>query len=192
MSQPSTDRQVNPLPASTARASGTAGLFRATTMRRAIVEGVLIFVVGRLLAMVPAVWWPIWLFPFVLVLRTGLTVLPPVWTAMRVKSTRREKMSRRFWRLGPTLAAWCVLADTAVALVLGESTLYGGPAGPPDLARFFLRGTQHLAPASFVATTAVHLVVYALYYTLAVICTRLANGGFLRFTMPAGNGRVTL
>jgi hypothetical protein len=24
------------------------------------------------------------------------------------------------------------------------------------------------------------------------VCTRLANGGFLRFTMPAGNGRVTL
>ena len=38
----------------------------------------------------------------------------------------------------------------------------------------------------------VRLVIYALYYMLAVVCTRLANGGFLRFTMPAGKGRVTL
>jgi hypothetical protein len=34
--------------------------------------------------------------------------------------------------------------------------------------------------------------VLLVYYTIAVVCTRLANGGFMRFTMPAGNGRVTL
>jgi hypothetical protein len=30
------------------------------------------------------------------------------------------------------------------------------------------------------------------FFTLTVVCTRLAQGGFLRFTMPAGGNRVTL
>lgn len=167
-------------------------MFRVTSMRRAIVEGVLIFIAGRLIALIPAFFWPFWLFPLVLVVRTGLFVLPPVWTTMRVQSTRREKMSRRFWRLGPILAAWCILADAAIALILGESTLFGGPAGPPDAVRFFQHGAAHLSPFSFVLSTAVRLVIYALYYMIAVVCTRLANGGFMRFTMPAGKGRVTL
>jgi hypothetical protein len=34
-------------------------------------------------------------------------------------------------------------------------------------------------------------LLFALF-TLAVVCTRLAQGGFLRFTMPAGGNRVTL
>jgi hypothetical protein len=166
--------------------------FRTTTMRRAIVEGILIFVASRLIALVPVSFWPFWIFPLVLVVRAGLFVLPPVWSAMRVASTRREKMSRRFWQLGPTLAMWCTLADILIALVLGESTLFGGPAGPPDVARFFLHGALHLSPLDVIASAAIRLLLYALYYTIAVVCTRLASGGFLRFTMPAGKGRVTL
>jgi hypothetical protein len=167
-------------------------MLRVTTMRRAIAEGVAIFAAGRLIALIPASFWPFWSFPLVLVVRTALFVLPPVWAAMRVRSTRREKMSRRFWRLGPLLAAWCVLADAGIALVLGESTLLGGPAGPPDIVRLFAHGSAALAPLAFLLSAVERLVIYALYFTLAVVCTRLANGGFMRFTMPAGKGRVTL
>ena len=41
-------------------------------------------------------------------------------------------------------------------------------------------------------STLERLVIFAIYYTITVVCTRLVNGGFMRFTMPAGNGRVTL
>ncbi|MBF6591436.1 MAG: hypothetical protein IVW57_13040 [Ktedonobacterales bacterium] len=167
-------------------------MFRVTTMRRAISEGVAIFVVGRLVAMVPASFWPFWLFPLVLVGRVGLFILPPVWATMRVKSTKREKMSRRFWRLGPLLAGWCMLADALIALAIGEATLFGGPASAPDITRFTASGDAHLSPVAFVASVTLRFVIYAVYYTIAVVCTRLANGGFLRFTMPAGKGRVTL
>lgn len=167
-------------------------MFRKTTMRRAIVEGVLIFVVGRLLGLVPVAFWPFWLFPFLLLLRTLLFIAPPVWTAMRVKSTKREKMSRRFWWLGPQLAIICIVADVVIALSLGEATLWGGAAGPPDIVRFGASGSAHLAVTDFLITTLSRLVIFAIYYTIAVVCTRLANGGFLRFTMPAGKGRVTL
>ncbi|HEX6540485.1 MAG TPA: hypothetical protein VF040_01920 [Ktedonobacterales bacterium] len=167
-------------------------MFRKTTMRRAIVEGTLIFIAGRLLGLVPVAFWPFWLFPFVLIVRTFLFIAPPVWAAMRVKSTKREKMSRRFWRLGPELALICVGADVVIALGLGEATLWGGAAGPPDIARFAASGPAHLALTDFLVSTLARLVIFAIYYTIAVVCTRLANGGFLRFTMPAGKGRVTL
>ena len=167
-------------------------MFRKTTMRRAIVEGILIFIAGQLLALVPVAFWPAMLFPAILIVRTLLFVAPPVWAAMRVKSTKREKMSRRFWRLGPVLAVLCVAASVVIALSLGEATLWGGAAGPPDLVRFGMSGSRHLAVGDFLTSTLERLVIFSVYYTIAVVCTRLANGGFLRFTMPAGKGRVTL
>ena len=167
-------------------------MFRKTTMRPAIIEGVLIFAAGRLLGLVPIAFWPFWLFPLVLVVRTLLFIAPPVWAAMRVKSTKREKMSRRFWRLGPLLALLCIGADVVIALALGEATLWGGAAGPPDIIRFGATGAAHLAVGDFLLSTLERLVIFAVYYTIAVVCTRLANGGFMRFTMPAGKGRVTL
>lgn len=167
-------------------------MFRKTTMRRAIVEGTLIYIAGQLLGLVPIAFWPFWLFPLVLIVRTFLFIAPPVWAAMRVKSTKREKMSRRFWRLGPQLALTCIGSGVVIALALGETTLWGGAAGPPDIVRFGASGSAHLAITDFVVSTLVRLVVFAVYYTIAVVCTRLANGGFMRFTMPAGKGRVTL
>ena len=167
-------------------------MFRKTTMRRAIVEGTLIFIAAQLLGLAPVAFWPFWLFPVVLVVRTLLFVAPPVWAAMRVKSTKREKMSRRFWRLGPILALTCTGANVLIALLLGEATLWGGASGPPDIARFGASGSAHLAVADFLVSTLERLVIFAIYYTIAVVCTRLVNGGFMRFTMPAGNGRVTL
>lgn len=178
--------------AAAARAKRQSMLWRRTTMRRAIVEGVAIFAAGRLLAMVPVDVWPAMAFPLVLIARLVLSFSPPVWAAARVVSTKREKMSRRFWKLGPALALWCTLADAAVALVLGEFNLLGGPADPPDLTRFGLHGAHALAPSSFLAGEGLTFALLAIYFTIAVVCTRLANGGFLRFTMPAGDGRVTL
>lgn len=167
-------------------------MFRKTSMRRAIAEGVVIFLAGRLLAMVPASVWPAVFFPVVLVARLILSFSPPVWAALRVTSTRREKMSRRFWRLGPQLAALCALVNAVAALALGETTLFGGTAGAPDALRLMQAGPGHLAPGTFALGVALDLATLVIYFTIAVVCTRLANGGFLRFTMPAGNGRVTL
>jgi hypothetical protein len=167
-------------------------LARRTTMRRAIAEGVALFLLGRLLAMVPPAFWLPALFPVVLVAQLVLTFSPPVWAAVRVVSTRREKMSRRFWRLGPQLAALCVAVDVVVSLALGDAQPFGGPAGPPDALRLIQLGTAHLALSSFALNELRLLVILTIYFTIAVVCTRLANGGFLRFTMPAGNGRVTL
>ncbi len=161
-------------------------------MTQAVTEGVAIFLAGRLLGLIPASFWPVAIFPGILVLRLVLGFSPPVWAALRVVSTRREKMSRRFWWLGPLLAVLCAAVDVVVALVLGEALVLGGPAGPPDLVRLEARGAAHLGAGTFVLGEATLLAELAIYFTIAVVCTRLANGGFLRFTMPAGKGRVTL
>src|SRR5262249_12826727 len=147
---------------------------------------------GRLLAMVPVTAWPVALYPLVQIARLTFLILPPVWAALRVVSTRREKMSQRFWLLGPRLAAYCALADAVIALTLGEATVWGGPAGPPDLVRFGAHGAEALSPFGFLVGEGVNFLLLAIYFTIAVVCTRLANGGFLRFTMPTGDGRVTL
>jgi hypothetical protein len=164
-------------------------------MRRAVVEAVIIFTAGQLVAMVPPNIWPLFLSPIVLpltwILRLILTISPPIWAAMRVVSTRREKMSRRFWWLGFRLAAYCTLASTAVALFVGESSAFG-PTSGPDIARLFATGQDHLSLLTFVIGQLVTFSLLTIYFTIAVVCTRLANGGFLRFTMPAGKGRVTL
>lgn len=167
-------------------------IFNKTTMRRAVIEALIIFIAGTLLALVPIAIWPAPIFPLVLILRLFLFVLPPVWAAKRVISTRREKMSRRFWLLGPGLALLCGLANLLIALFLGESLPLGGPAGPADITRFSAHGAAALAPGVFALSMLQTFGLLVVYYTIAVVCTRLANGGFMRFTMPAGNGRVTL
>lgn len=174
-------------------AKPTPLLWRRTTMRRATAEGVVLYTAGALLALPQPDFWPVPLFVAVLLLRLALFIAPPVWAAMRVVSTRREKMSRRFIRLGPLLAGLCALVSLLVALFIGTANLqWGGLVSGPALAGFFAHGKAHVAPLGFLGDQVGWLVKLTIYYTIAVICARLANGGFLRFTMPSGNGRVTL
>jgi hypothetical protein len=195
MRQDVTSEPAIPSPRPAVRARKQRLLFGRTTMRRAMVEAVAIFIAGRLIGAVPLASWPDAVMPLITVplVRMVLLFSPPIWAALRVVATKREKMSRRFWTLGPRLAAYCTLADAAIALALGDATLIGGPTGGgSDLVRFSAHGTLHLAPGAFVLGEVRTLLLLGVYYTIAVVCTRLANGGFLRFTMPAGNGRVTL
>lgn len=168
-------------------------MFRKTTMRRAIIEGLLIYLAAQGLALVPISFWAPAIYPGVLILRTALFILPPVWATMRVVSTRREKMSRRFWRLGPTMAALAWGMSLLIALFVGETQVpWGGLITGPDIARLGLGGHATLSFGAFATSELSNLGVLLVYYTIAVVLARLANGGFLRFTMPAGNGRVTL
>jgi hypothetical protein len=172
-------------------------MFRKTTMRRAIIEGALIYTFSLLLALPRPDFWPPLIFLVVLLLRLALFIAPPVWATLRVVSTKREKMSRRFWLLGPILASWCALIGALFVLVIGQTDsqwggLLDGPAGTRAITRFFVSGPAHLTPLAFIGGQLGGYFLLLVYYTIAVVLTRLANGGFLRFTMPAGGDRVTL
>src|SRR6266581_1786363 len=45
--------------------------------------------------------------------------LAPVWVTRRIASTKRERLSKRFWLLGPYLAALCLSVDLLITLAIG-------------------------------------------------------------------------
>jgi hypothetical protein len=170
----------------------SSGLWQRTSFRRAIIEGIIIFCIWRLLELVPIEIWPSGIFPFILIFLLLLRFTPPVWSSMRIIATKREKMSRRFFLLSGILATSCAISDLVITLFIGEAQQpFGGPLYGPDIARFAAHA-HHLAVTTFMGDMLKSWVFLLAYYLIAVICTRLAQGGFLRFTMPAGDGRVTL
>jgi hypothetical protein len=58
--------------------------------------------------------------------------------------------------------------------------------------RLFISGPNHLSFADLGIYELRSAALLLSFFTLTVVCTRLAMGGFLRFTMPTGKGRVTL
>ncbi|GHO85420.1 hypothetical protein [Dictyobacter formicarum] len=168
-------------------------LFNKVSYRRGIIEGVIIYAIGRLGALITPAFFPDWMFVAVpLLFLVFQYILPPVWAARRMTSTKRERLSKRFWLLGPRIAAICFGLDVVISLFCGlPLTMFEVQQGPVVL-RLFASGASHLTIPGYLfyeLRTAVFLFVF---YTIAVVCTRLAGGGFLRFTMPAGGNRVTL
>lgn len=169
-------------------------MFNTMSYRRGVVEGVIIYTLGRLGALIGPSFFPDWLYvaaPLLFLLFQYL--LAPFWATRRIRSTKRERLSKRFWLLGPLLASICLGIDLLISFVLGLSvSAIGGVQQGPALWRLFVAGPNHLSLVDFgfyeLKTAA---LLFALF-TLTVICTKLAAGGFLRFTMPAGGDRVTL
>jgi hypothetical protein len=62
----------------------------------------------------------------------------------------------------------------------------------PVISRLINSGPNHLSLLDFCFYELRTAIILFTFYTIAVVCTRLAGGGFLRFTMPAGENRVTL
>jgi hypothetical protein len=168
-------------------------MFSSVSYRRSVLEGVLLYTLGRLGALVTPAFFPAWLYVALPLLFLALQYLiAPVWATRRIQSTKRERLSKRFWLLGPCLAALCFAVDLLITLTMGLALGLGDVQRGPVLWRLFAVGPAHL---SFAALGIYELKSFSLlftFFTIAVVCTRLAQGGFLRFTMPAGGNRVTL
>jgi hypothetical protein len=168
-------------------------LFNRVSYRRGIVEGVIIYTLGRLGALITPTIFPGWTFVAVpLLLLMFQYMLPPVWAARRMTSTKRERLSKRFWLLGPRIAAICLVLDLLISLTFGLGVSMFDIQHGPVLMRLMAAGPNHLSLLDFALYELKTAVVLCTFYTIAVLCTRLAGGGFLRFTMPAGGNRVTL
>lgn len=201
MSQPISEQQdeatqLQPRPAAKYKhtAKPAHWLWNKTTYRRGIVEGIIIFTLGRLGALISPEVFPGWTYVAApLLFLFLLYLLGPVWATRRIVSTRRERLSKRFWLLGPRMAAMCLGIDVVLTLALGMSVnALGGVQKGPAFLRLLTSGPNHLTIADLgVYELKTAALLFALF-TLDVICTRLAMGGFLRFTMPAGGNRVTL
>jgi hypothetical protein len=169
-------------------------MFNKVSYRRGVMEGVILYTLGRFGALITPAFFPDWVYVaaplFFLILQF---LIAPYWATRRIQSTKRERLSKRFWLLGPLMAAICFCIDLFVALAIGFalytfSVVQQGPA----LWRFFASGSNHLSFLDFGIYELRSAALLISFFTLTVVCTRLAQGGFLRFTMPAGGNRVTL
>jgi hypothetical protein len=169
-------------------------MFNKVSYRRGVIEGVLLYTLGRLGALITPAFFPGWILIIAPLLFLFLQFLvAPFWATRRIQSTKRERLSKRFWLLGPRMAAICFCIDLFISLTLGLALFtFNGLQQGSALFRFFASGQNHLSLLDFGIYELRSAVLLLSFFTLTVICTRLAQGGFLRFTMPAGGNRVTL
>src|SRR5258707_1235824 len=95
-------------------------MFNKVSYRRGVIEGVVLYTLGRLGALITPAFFPGWLFVAAPLLFLALQFLAgPLWATRRIQSTRRERLSKRFWLLGPRMAAICFGIDLFVSLTMG-------------------------------------------------------------------------
>ena len=169
-------------------------MFRKVSYRRGVIEGVLLYTLGRLGALITPAFFPDWVYvaaPLLFLIVQFLVA--PYWATRRIQSTKRERLSKRFWLLGSRMAAICLCIDLFISLAIGLALYtFNGVQQGPALWRFFASGSNHLSLLDFGIYELRSAALLFAFFTLTVVCTRLAQGGFLRFTMPAGGNRVTL
>ena len=169
-------------------------MFNKISYRRGVIEGAILYTLGRLGALITPAFFPGWVYVaaplFFLVLQF---LVAPYWATRRIQSTKRERLSKRFWLLGPRTAATCFCIDLLISLAIGLALFtFTSVQQGPALWRFFTSGSNHLGLLDFGIYELRSAALLLAFFTLTVVCTRLAQGGFLRFTMPAGGNRVTL
>lgn len=168
-------------------------MFNRVTSRRGLIEGVLIYTLGRLGALITPAVFPDWLFVAVPLLFLACQyLLPAFWATQRIASTKRERLSKRFWLLGLRLAAICLAIDLLISLSCGMPVGQYGVQEGPVLLRIQESSAHHISLLEFGLYELRMTALLFAFFPMIVICTRLAKGGFLRFTMPAGGNRVTL
>ncbi|HLI89111.1 MAG TPA: hypothetical protein VKV37_10520 [Ktedonobacteraceae bacterium] len=169
-------------------------MFNTASYRRGVIEGIIIYTIGRLCALITPSFFPGWTFVAAPLLFLALQYLiAPLWATRRIAAPKRERLSRRFWLLGPRLAAICLAIDGIVSLTCGLAlSSFTEVQQGPVLLRLFASGHNALSLAGFGFYELKSAAALFAFFTLVVVCTKLAQGGFLRFTMPAGGNRVTL
>src|SRR5690348_10123717 len=95
-------------------------MFNKASYWRGLIEGVVLFTLGRLGALLNPVIFPDWTYVAVPLLFMVLQFLyAPFWATRRIAAPKRERLSKRFWLLGPRLAALCFAVDLVITLAFG-------------------------------------------------------------------------
>ncbi|MBO0779832.1 MAG: hypothetical protein J2P37_13495 [Ktedonobacteraceae bacterium] len=168
-------------------------MFYKASYRRGVIEGVIIYTLGRLCSLISPAVFPGWTYVAAPLLFLVLQyLLAPAWATRRIASTKRERLSKRFVLLGPLMAAICTGVDLVITLALGMPTGGYGTQHGSALLRLLANDPNRLSVGEFMFHELTTILALFALFTLIVVCSRLARGGFLRFTMPAGGNRVTL
>src|SRR5438132_13343886 len=108
-------------------------MFSKVSYRRGVIEGIILFTLGRLGALITPSVFPDWgsvVAP--LIFMTLEYILAPYWATRRIAAPKRERLSKRFWLLGPLLASLCLAVDLVITLTGGLpiTGFLGVQAGP--------------------------------------------------------------
>src|SRR5437764_8785197 len=169
-------------------------MFNKVSYRRGVIEGVVLYTLGRLGALITPAIFPDWLYVAVpLLFLVFQYLLGPFWATRRIVSTRRERLSKRFWLLGSRMAAICLGIDIVISLTCGLSVnAFGGVQQGPALWRLLVAGANHLSLLDLGPYELKSTPLLLSFCTLLVLCTRLAMWSFLGFRMPSVGTRVSL
>src|SRR5438128_12284455 len=122
-------------------------MFNKVSYRRAVIEGVILYTLGRLGALITPAFFPDWVYvaaPLLFLVFHDL--LGPFWATRRIASTKRERLSKRFWLLGPLIAAICLGIDIIISLAFGlPVNAVGGVQQGSALWRLSVSGPDHLS-----------------------------------------------
>ena len=116
-------------------------MFDKTGYWRGVLEGVILYTLGRLGALITPITFPAWIVVAAPVCFLCCQfLLAPFWSTRRIKQfSKRERLSRRFWLLGPLLAAFCLGIDVIVSLIAGQALYaFNDVQQGPVLARLFV------------------------------------------------------
>src|SRR5437763_1609070 len=122
-------------------------MFNKVSYRRGVIEGVVLYTLGRFGALITPAFFPDWVFVAAPLLFLVLQyLLGPVWATRRLASTKRERLSKRFWLLGPCLASICLGIDIIITLTCGlPVNALGGIQQGPALWRLSISSPHHLS-----------------------------------------------
>src|SRR2546430_4356102 len=163
-------------------------MFNKVSYRRGVIEGVVLYTLGRLGALITPAIFPDWLYVAVpLLFLVFQYLLGPFWATRRIVSTRRERLSKRFWLLGPRMAAICLGIDIVISLTCGLSVnAFGGVQQGPTLWRVFFNCANHLSLLDFGFCQLKSAALLPSFFSLFFVCYPLAMGGFFLVSIPAG------
>src|SRR5215471_15367382 len=122
-------------------------MFNKVSYRRGVIEGAILYTLGRLGALITPSVFPDWTYVAAPLLFLALQYLiAPLWATRRIQSTKRERLSKRFWLLGPRMAAICFSIDLFVTLTMGLAlNTFDAVQRGPALWRLFQGGANYLS-----------------------------------------------
>src|SRR5258708_27091568 len=145
-------------------------MFNKVSYRRGVIEGVVLYPLGGLGALIPPAFFPGWVYVAAPLLFLVLQFLAgPLWATRRIQSTKRERLSKRFWLLGPRMAAICFGIDLFVTLTIGTAlNTFTDVQRGPALWRLFQSGANHLSFADLGLYELKSVALLSSFFTLTV------------------------
>jgi len=112
-------------------------MFNKTSYRRGVREEIILYTLGRLGCLITPPYSPAGYYSSALLFLALQYLIAPLWATRRIPSTKRERLSKRFWVLVRALATICFGIDLFVTLTIGTALIVTDVQRGPPCGGFF-------------------------------------------------------